>query len=313
MQATNFLTGITEKLAERWVATLFTPAFVFWAGGGLVALQIWGWDNPARTAFKDLSDSLEIATLICLLIAIAISGFVVQRFDFLAIRLLEGYWPKVLNPFRQWLIERQIPPHKEERAQWQSLDNKTERNPEEEEKYAKIDWDRSQKPRSTRQFMPTKLGNVLRAAELAPKIAYGLDAVLCWPRLWLILPKQARADVSAAREELNTAARMWLWSVLFCLWALGAFWATPFYIVLWPLPVGLLSAWFCYRWALSATQIYASLIRATYELYRFSLYKSLNIGEPKNQVQELEMAKQLNEFFLRGQWNRVFVSSEKSK
>jgi hypothetical protein len=29
----QFLAGISGKLVERWAATLFTPAFVFWFGG----------------------------------------------------------------------------------------------------------------------------------------------------------------------------------------------------------------------------------------------------------------------------------------
>jgi len=43
-------------------------------------------------------------------------------------------------------------------------------------------------PAESDRHMPTKLGNILRAAELRSKDKYGLDAVICWPRLWLLLP-----------------------------------------------------------------------------------------------------------------------------
>jgi len=66
--------------------------------------------------------------------------------------------------------------------------------------------------------MPTRLGNLLRAAERKPLEKYGLDAILCWSRLWMLLPDAVKKDLQESRADLNNAARVWLWSLLFCGW-----------------------------------------------------------------------------------------------
>lgn len=83
--------------------------------------------------------------------------------------------------------------------------------------------------------MPTRLGNTLRAAEQRPLEKYGLDAIVCWSRLLLLLPDAVKQELNAARADLNTAARLWLWSLLFIIWSVWGWWATP---------LGLLSALF---------------------------------------------------------------------
>lgn len=300
MQATTFLTGVTNKLAERWVVTLFTPAFVFWIGGGIVTLQAYGWKNYTRIFIDNVSETFQVISLLLFLLVIVISGFVIQRFDFATIRLLEGYWPRFLQPVTCWLIKRQKAKYLEQRTYWQALENKTTLTYQETRERADIDWLMSQRPRLPEHLMPTELGNVLRAAELAPTTSYGLDAVVCWPRLWMILPEQARTDISDARAELDTAARTWLWSALFCLWATAALSTKPFYEVLWPIPVGGLSACISYRWALSASKSYANLIRAAYDLYRFKLYEAMDLKIPETQGEEIQIAQRLNTFWLRG-------------
>ena len=51
--------------------------------------------------------------------------------------------------------------------------------------------------------MPTRLGNILRAAESYPHDRYGADAVLTWPRLFPLLPDRLTASLTAARAEIE--------------------------------------------------------------------------------------------------------------
>lgn len=117
---TKFLESFGSKLAEKWVATLLTPAFVFWLGGAAAALQRFGW-KPASTWFSQQDEPLQIALLIGVLCVIAASAFVVQRFDLPVLRFLEGYWHPWLRPLRRWLIAREAKRSQRISERWQKL------------------------------------------------------------------------------------------------------------------------------------------------------------------------------------------------
>ena len=51
-------------------------------------------------------------------------------------------------------------------------------------------------PVTSALMMPTRLGNVLRAAEERPRMKYGLVAVVCWPHLWMVLDKDAKDELT---------------------------------------------------------------------------------------------------------------------
>ncbi|MFF0623769.1 hypothetical protein [Streptomyces sp. NPDC004296] len=44
---------------------------------------------------------------------------------------------------------------------------------------------------------------------------YGLDLAAVWPRLWLVLPQEARDEVTAARRRVEAAAQLATWAVPF--------------------------------------------------------------------------------------------------
>lgn len=91
------------KLAEQWVATLLTPAFIFWLGGFVTAIQRLGW-NTLVTRYTAYPEPLQIAILVGALCIVAATAFAVQRFDTPIIRFLEGYWYPWLRPVRQTRI-----------------------------------------------------------------------------------------------------------------------------------------------------------------------------------------------------------------
>jgi hypothetical protein len=162
------------------------------------------------------------------------------------LRGLEGYWypgvRRLLTPLtthqqkrRDHLIQKlsQLNP---------SIDRATSA---ERAEFVRCDGKAFQGNRALRQYptqehdiLPTRLGNILRAAERRPRDRYGLDAIICWPRLWLLPPEPAKQELQAARAELNNSARLVLWSLLFLVWSIWAKWATL---------LGLLSVLLAYR------------------------------------------------------------------
>lgn len=87
----KLLEGVSGKLAEQWVATLLTPAFVFWAGGLLAYGDRHGF-TPILQWLKPYSEPIQLGIVAIALCTIAASAFVAQRFDNLVLRGLEGYW-----------------------------------------------------------------------------------------------------------------------------------------------------------------------------------------------------------------------------
>jgi hypothetical protein len=293
MVSTKFIAGVGGKLAERWVATLLTPAFCFWAGGLLAWVQRFGWASLSQP-LGQLSDPLQIALLIIGLLAVASSAFAIQRFDLPVLRFLEGYWPRPLRGLRRWLIKRKKRQLHQVKKDLQDLMGQQPGHSltlDGLEKQALLDYQRHWLPPQPEFLMPTRLGNSLRAAELRPQNKYGLNAVVCWPHLWLLIPDAARNELQEARANLNTAARVWLWGVLFIFW-------TP--LALWALPIGLGVAWFAYRWSLLAARNYGDLLDAAFDLYRNQLYKALRIPLPKNPEEEKKVGQLLSENLWRG-------------
>ncbi|BAY23264.1 hypothetical protein NIES2100_30280 [Calothrix sp. NIES-2100] len=286
----KFLESFGSKLAEQWVATLLTPAFVFWAGGTAAGLQRFGWKR-ASTWFSQQSEPLQIAILVGVFCLIVASGFVVQRFDLPVLRFLEGYWHPWLRPLRRWLIAREAKRSQRISDRWQTLQRLNSLTAEQRDELIQLDWQQLHLPLPN-QLMPTRLGNILRAAEQRPLEKYGLDAIICWSRLWLLLPDAVKKDLQEARADLNTAVRFLLWSLLFILWTFWAWWAAP---------VGIISAIFAYYyWAIDAATNYGELIEATFDLNRHLLYQSLRWNLPPDPKEERIVGRQLTEYLWRG-------------
>jgi len=292
----KFLEGAGGKLAEQWVANLVTPAFVFWSGGLLTYIQHHGW-QPIANIFPDSKlEALQIGIIAGILILIYLSALIVQRFDTEILRGLEGYWyPGIRKlPLLNWLRKRHIQKRDRYLENWYPLRRKEKDQTltsNDRAELIRIDCALRQYPTDETDFLPTHLGNILRAAERRPYDRYGLDAIVCWPRLWLLLPENARKDIQEARLTLNNGVRVFAWSILFLVWSIWSFWA---------IPLTLLSALFAYCWILDSAILYGELIESVFDLYRTALYQSLRFPLPTNPSEELAIGLQITEYLFRG-------------
>jgi hypothetical protein len=291
---TKFLEGLGGKLAEQWAASLLTPAFVFWLGGLAAWIQKFGW-NQLQQWLASLGEPLQIAVLVGSLLLVAASAFAIQRFDLAVLRFFEGYWPGWMAPLTDRLVNRQRARMKRLENKWQELAVKRDQGgkltAEDLDQFVAIDWQLRQMPAQPERLMPTTLGNLLRAAESHPSDKYGLDAIICWSRLWLVLPEAVKKELQDARADLNTAARVWLWGVLFLVWTSWAWWAVP---------IALFVALFAHWWMLEAAATYGDLLESAFDLHRMKLYQSLHFPLPANPAAENELGAQVTEYLWRG-------------
>ena len=289
-----FWEGVASALATRWVQRVFAPAFIFWAGGFLCLVWRDGWDG--YEAWWNALDSGQLLLLITgALVLVAASGTVIQRLDGTMLRWLEGYWPAwpIIRGLRRWLTVRYQRSIEEAEQTVVSLTGKA---PEELTFYELVRLNKAEDrigyaPRQPHQLMPTRLGNILRASERRPRARYGLETVYVWPRLWLLLPEQAREDVANAREALNSSVRLVAWGLLFILWSWVAWWAF--------IP-GLLVAVVAYHWAMNQAKTYGDLLVACFDLYRFDLYRALHWPLPANSATEKSHGERLTQYLYRG-------------
>jgi hypothetical protein len=227
----KFLESLGENIAKEWLSKVLLPALVFWLGGLLAVCSdpAFGW----KIVEPFLGDGKNLATfplnqLIVGLLAISVSAAIAQRLELTVLRWLEGYWHRWINPIQRGLVRRQESSfNRAKQTRKELFDRYDSLTSEEMDELVRLDWQRKQTPKQSDRLMPTRLGNILRAAERRPLEKYGLETVICFPRLWLLLPAEVKTELSEARSRLNSMVRIWIWSVLFLGWGYYSLWAIP--------------------------------------------------------------------------------------
>ena len=288
-----FWKELGASLAGQWAARVLAPAFAFWAGGLLAYADRFGWARwtgwwAARSAPE------QAAVVVGGLLGVAFSGLLMERLQGTVLRWVEGYWPFPFRGLRFALARRWVKRAREMEARWQELAERCagdprRLSPQERAEYARLDGLRLRLPFDAGRMMPTLVGNLLRAAEEHPQVRYGLEAGVCWPRLWLVLPQEVREELGAARARLDETVRLFAWGVLFLVWTVWAWWAAV---------VGVLVALLAYQGMKAAALVYGELVRAAFDLYRGELYRAL--GWPRGE-DERQSGQALTRFLWRGE------------
>jgi hypothetical protein len=268
----------------------------------------------SATALGGLPVLVQGALVVGGLVLVAASAVVSERLTVPALRLLEGYWTRpawlyrLLTGYRRWRRQRvarrvlplqrrqhigtlSVPEFGELRRLRSDQNLDPDRLAELEKKYATqhlTAWENARLGRDVAWLrttpdrddlgMPTRLGDVLRAAEHRPAAVYGIDAVVCWDALWQLLPAEIRTELTAARTALDTAVRGWLWGALFLVWTPLSWW-----VALIGVGVPLLS----YRFGILPRAVnFGELVDTSYDLHRMKLYDALRLPRPTSPADE---------------------------
>ncbi|HYE13970.1 MAG TPA: hypothetical protein VD968_05975 [Pyrinomonadaceae bacterium] len=312
----NFLEALGGQLADRRAVSLLVPAVLFWGGGlgaylscsqwALLCSPKWAvlcspdscsrWPHLRRW-LAELSTPEQWALLLVGLLFVLTSAVVAERMVMPTLRLLEGYWPGWLNFLQRRLVNAQSRRAEREQKRLAELAAEQRSTPgglptrEKQAEYASLEFRLLRAPSIDRFRMPTELGNILRVAEMRPQEKYGLNSIVCWPRLWLLLPDGVKQELGEARSGLDAAVRSWLWSLLFLVWVIWAWWAVL---------VGLLGALFSYRWAVAAAAAYGDLLESAYDLHRWTLYAALRWPAPRTPADEKAIGEAVTKYLRRG-------------
>lgn len=294
----KFLEGLSGGLAQQWTVASLTPAFVFWIGGLLLYINDQGWEQ-FNTELNSWSSVQQVMALFVGLLCIAVSAAIVQTLSRLILRILEGYYwvPPVWQVGLRWQTAMIKWNHRRYTEQYAKLKRKMVPSSFDVNKCAALEWERIHTPAREEWYMPTKLGNILRTAETHPIDKYGLDPVIVWTRLWLLLPENVKSTVAEARLNLNASAVTWFWCLLFCLW----WWQS-----LWMPLVGVAAALLVYYyWIIPAGVEYGDIIESVFDLYRRNLYEQLHVRMPLDPKREREVGEALTDYLLTGEYDPI--------
>lgn len=292
---TAFWTGIGNKLADR-LAAVSIPALVFWSGGLLA------WASSGRSGQVHMwgrwlarqNGPIQVAVLVAIITGIGVSGVLVSRLSVPAMRLLAGDWPAMTRRVRDRLVKRVATRReklKERFDEIEKLPKQRKESPELMLEHVKVDRKLHWLP-SDGVFRPTSVGNILLSAANRPRYKYGLNAEVVWPRLWLLLPDTARAELEASRRSLDLATSACVWGVLFLAFTPLAWWAAV---------VGAgAAALSCRFWLRSRAEVFADLLDSVFDLYRARLYTELRRTLPTNAAEEVKAGELLTSYLWRG-------------
>jgi hypothetical protein len=241
---------------------------LLWAGAPAEA--------PKLATAVDKVRQLDVAAGVILITAILGLAVILQPFQLVLVRLLEGYWgaSRLASAIGRAFVHRQR--RKRDRLQ-SDLDellkvagNQTSpENRQELVAEATRLSDRIFRFYPKDRFLPTALGNVLRAAEENVGAPYGIDVITVWPCLYAILSERTAALVDDQRNQLDLATRLCVTFILATVISTGMLYRYPGWLTV-PL-VTLVLGGLSYQGALASALAYGEGIRAAVDLHRFDL------------------------------------------
>lgn len=336
------LDKVTGFLDQRLVLTSLLPSVAFWSAVlALVGSQV-GWTR-AQHWWAHLSSGTNVLVSVVAVALLVLFALLLSAHESTLIGLYEGYWGR--GPVGRWLADRaagrhrrrvesfdQKVTHLDERinalpAEIAQLDLDIAALPAGDSKLAKLTKQVADKRRQLRSMpgqagaliefwygnypkepekaLPTRLGNILKAAEEYPAYEgrYGIDAVFFWPRLIAVVPDSTRANLSDARATFVLLLNVCTLALLLSVGVLAAlvfavihpavaFWASA--------ASGAVLAYLMYRSALGPARVYGELVRATFDLYRGDLLNQLKLSEPASFAQERTLWSNLGQMMYRG-------------
>lgn len=279
----SVLKEVTGVLDRHFLMNAFFPSLVFWAllsgvwviEHGDVAGTVQSWDAQG--------DAIKALQVVGLVAWIMFSASVLASQWNAILRVYEGYWDYPLlgrlgHLGRRW--------HQSRLANL-AADNHYEA--------IYLGYPLPTQPDAV---MPTRLGNILRNAELYPADRYGANAVLIWPRLYNLFPERFIETIAGARSGLDFLLVVSSLSALFALmtgvyliWAGAEWWF--FLVCFWG---GAAVAWVAYQGALGNAFLYAQQIKAAFDLYRNDLLKQMRLNLPDNSTAEPTRWAEVTEF-----------------
>jgi hypothetical protein len=275
----NVINQISSSFERRFFVAYWYPATV---GIGLllsVIILIRGF-GPTFGWIAALSAVTQILLALSVILIITALAYLLEGLTIPVIRLYEGYWQHDRIFKRNWKNKQQ--------------NMKDESKIAMEKQTGLQIADYLHFPKNDDQIKPTRLGNVLAAAEEYPLEAYRMESITWWPRLVAVLPPTI---LNSADLYLARMVAMLYFSMIFMLLAVGGgltigivAWQTANFwwllTLLFLLVGGFAFARLYYNAAVSQAEDYGCVVRTAFDLYRHELLQQMRLRSPANATEE---------------------------
>jgi hypothetical protein len=145
------------------------------------------------------------------------------------------------------------------------------------------------------RLLPTRLGNILRAAEDGAGQRYGLETVTMWPRLFPNVGARLAIAIMETQDHLDMCVRLCLSLGLTAIIS-AVLLLTEGWLLVVPAATGLL-AWTCYQAATRAAENYGDAMHVAFDLHRFDMLSALHCPLPDDLETEQSYNEALSGFF----------------
>lgn len=291
----------------RFFRTGYLPTY---GAAVFLLVLIWAGAPGARVDFSRAwrtASHLSGVQVLLIVLAIALTAVLMQPLQLTMVRVLEGGFPRWLGSGlareaqirRKHALEKKIQVKINEAVRLDDPADADKRNTAIQEAGAMSARLRSRFPIPDYLVRGTALGNALAAMEDSAGAAYGLDAVVTWPRLYPVLGDKVRAVVDDLRDGFDAAARLGATGALTAVAAVALLaWHSGLLtlLALVPLALGVLA----YLGAVQAAVAYGAAMQVAFDLHRFDLLRALRLEAPTEQANEMTNNVALADFFRQG-------------
>lgn len=289
------LSALLDRLAgvfnRRFLIACWLPPFFALLLCLLPPVLVWGWAEAWRRWTQIAPDKPNsglgppaLWLVVGMLLLVTLAAYLLNLLARPIAHLYEGYaWPRFLRRWRTKQVRREWEKLRRERAE-AALARAMGRYASVQERL------HYEYPPEADLLLPTRLGNIVRAAEAYPGRTYGMDAPFWWPRLWPLLPQEQRDALEDALTTMMAALNLGLLLPAVTVYA-------TVYVARSPIPLawawacavllaGGFFSWLCVQGASVQARAYGQQIRVAVDLHRFALFAALRFPVPATPVEE---------------------------
>ena len=266
--AMSVVTQASSKLGNQFLVTALIPTAIFLPITlGIVVQALWGLSAVMRL-MSSLSPLVQVLAATAALAAIWLVASLALGQATLIVQIFEG------GPLKQfwayWLWSEgdkgpRVPGVASHLRRRHALQADARSHPEDPSLEFKYDLSYDTQDIDV---LPTSLGNILNAAEKYPEHRYGVDSVVFWSRLAMVVPENILTEIDTLITQYQLPLMIAAWGMALAVCSLAAAWAGHPFLFSGSLWGGVLACLLGYRMSLRSAQDYGMALRSTYDMYR---------------------------------------------